>query len=184
MTITKRDLSKIKPSALNVFGIEIDPETIAAIYADLGHINEIYETQAASFYTAYAAFTLDDIEARVRWSFDTTKKARALEGASDVILWLTMFKPFNNDEPPTFMWNRNEADKRTNVLSDIELARRLSLYVYRIPVAEVYTGLLKRDAQNGTHDAQDYLDWSIFMALTASSTELATYGTRSFPLDS
>lgn len=184
MTITKRDLSKIKPSALNVFGIDIDPETIAAIYDDLGHINEIYETQAASFYTAYAAFTLDDIEARVRWSFDVTNKARALEGASDVILWLALFKPFIGEPAPVFVWDRDEADKRTNMLSDIELARRLSLYVYRIPVPEVYAGLLKRDAQNGTHDAQDYLDWSIFMALTASSTELATYGTRNFPLDS
>lgn len=177
--ITKRSLSYNKPFKLTVCGVEIPEHTIDEVYADLGNINEIYEVQAASFYAAYAKFTLEDILQRVEWSYDTSDRERALEGAMDAFLWIAMFTPFYASNPSPFWWDFAETTKRTKALEDIELRRRLSLYIMRRPDTSVYEDLKKRDEK----DAAEYLDWATFMALTAERTELAYYATKDWRND-
>ncbi len=181
--ITKRDLNRVKPTTLSLFGVEIPQETIDEVYTDLANINELYETQAAQYYTDLAKMTLTDIWKRVEWSFDDTQPDRAHDSAVEAALWLATFEPFGKTNG-TYFWNLKRIDETLRLFQDVDVTQKLSMYVMRVPMKIVYAALVEEDAKHGTDRAAAYLDWSVFMAITASNAELATYGTKTFRLDS
>jgi len=168
-----RDISRVKPESMIVLGEVVSQDMIDSIYSSLRDCEAAYISAILSTTKRLAKFRLSDILRRIELAYTATDASTRLQSASDVIMWLNLFKPFSGTQ--LLHWiDLDRLDALTNYRTNTPLAIDADMFILRSPCLSTYAAIQDEAVK------RSYFEWAVFMAMTGDSIEVAHYATRQF----